>query len=77
MLCERESLLTNSTRVPTAICTAFGLTPADVIVMVLVDVGGVVLDGALDEPPHETAIAVIAMTVAARGQEDRNILRPS
>src|SRR5262245_3157503 len=40
MLCGRESLLMKSTRVPSAICTFRGLTPAEVIVMVLVATGG-------------------------------------
>jgi hypothetical protein len=69
MLCDRESLLTNNTRLPTAICTLFGLTPDDVIVMVLVETGGVVLEGEVDEPPHDmtTAPSVINATARSRG----------
>ena len=36
MLCERESLLMNMTRVPSAIWIFLGLAPLDVMVIVLV-----------------------------------------
>src|SRR4051812_11394010 len=36
MLCERESLLMKSTRAPTATSMLLGLTPADVMVIVVV-----------------------------------------
>ena len=55
MLCDRESLFTNRTRVPGEMVSCVVLTPADVIVMVVVlpvppPVDGV--DG--DPPPHAT-----------------------
>ena len=51
---RRESLFTNSTRLPAGTVSSFGLTPLDVIVNVYGLVGGGVdgVDGEL--PPHET-----------------------
>jgi hypothetical protein len=55
MLCERESLLTNSTRAPRLTCSIFGLAPEDVIVIVLAAPGGV---GFVDDelPPQEARL---------------------
>ena len=52
MLWDRESLLMNSTRVPSAIWMFLGLTPAAAMVIVLVTVGGEVgVVGAFDPQP--------------------------
>lgn len=60
MLCDRESLLTNSTRCPRVSSMLFGLTP-DVVMVTVVEatgvdsVGDVGLELALFEPPHAMA----------------------
>jgi hypothetical protein len=52
MLCDRESLFTNSTRAPKLTSMFFGLTPDDVIVIVPEATGDVgLVDGGL--PPQE------------------------
>lgn len=53
MLCDRESLFTNITRVPMATWMFFGLVPAAVIVIVFVTVGGA-FEGAVVELPQAT-----------------------
>ena len=64
MSCARASLLTNSTRVPGATVTSFGLTPDAVMVIVLGFGGrGSGVDG--DAPPHES-IRTLAVRAAAR-----------
>ena len=51
MLCERESLFTNSTREPGEICTLFGLAPDAVSVIVFVTVGVGLVELL---PPHDS-----------------------
>ena len=70
MLCVRESLLMNSTREPCAIETTFGLTPAEVMVIVLVATGGSDGEGdvELEELPHAAANNTTAATLHDRAK---------
>ena len=58
MLCDRVSLLTNSTRVPGAIVSDVGLTPVAVIVIVrLAADGSEGVDGDPDPPQEAQRVA--------------------
>jgi hypothetical protein len=62
MLCDRESLFTNSTREPAAIWTFCGVTPPAVIVIVFVGTGGPL--GAIGESElHAAASTSMPRTV--------------
>jgi hypothetical protein len=79
MLCVRESLLMNSTREPCAIETTFGLTPAEVIVIVFVATGGSEGEGdvELEEPPQATVKRTTAATLHDRARPGALIVLPS
>src|SRR5436309_1466466 len=67
--CCRESLFTNVTWLPAETTISFGLTPLEVIVMVLVGTGvvvGDVGDGELDDDPPPQASAAAAEATSPR-----------
>ena len=71
MLCERESLFTNSTRVPCEIVSCEALTPAEV--MVIVVVGGA---AAAIRPTAPAASFRRTTRPGSTGQQHRRDARP-